>query len=70
MQSAAIMADVFTVFSSNTLPEYLKEVGYSPLDEDIDTFWNAIEHGITRPVRLIAWISHHHAFVTKLSLSL
>ncbi|KAI8103108.1 hypothetical protein M9434_005893 [Picochlorum sp. BPE23] len=47
--SAAIMADVFTVFSSNTLPDYLKEVGYTPLDEDIDIFWNAIEHGITRP---------------------
>lgn len=47
--AASGMADLFTVFNSETLPVPLKELGYSPLDEDIDVFWNGMEAAICNP---------------------
>jgi cohesin complex subunit SA-1/2 len=44
--SAAVLADMITIFSEKSLPLHLKELSYLPLDEDIDAFWNGIENAI------------------------
>jgi cohesin complex subunit SA-1/2 len=47
--SAAVMSDLFTLFNVENLPNHLKDLAYSPLDEDIDIFWNGIEPAICNP---------------------
>ena len=44
--SAAVMSDLFVLFNLESLPEHLKDLAYSPLDEDVDVFWNGIEQAI------------------------
>ena len=44
--SAAVLADLITIFSEKSLPLHLKDLSYLPLDEDIDAFWNGIEKAI------------------------
>lgn len=50
--AASGLADLFTVFNAETLPVHLKELGYTPLDEDIDVFWNGMEAAICNPALL------------------
>lgn len=52
--SAAVLSDMFTLFNLENLPEHLKDLAYSPLDEDIDIFWNGIEQAICNPSLLEA----------------
>jgi len=47
--AAASLADLFTVFCAATLPEHLRELGYTPLDEDIDVFWSGMEAAVCDP---------------------
>ena len=52
--AAASLTDVFTVFNAETLPDHLKDLGYTPLDEDIDVFWNGMEAAVCEPALLSA----------------
>ena len=47
--AASGLVDLFTVFKVRTLRVHLKELGYTPLDEDIDVLWNGMEPAICNP---------------------
>jgi len=50
LQTAGVLADLFLVFSSENLPDHCQHLAYVPLDEEVDSFWNAMELSIGKQV--------------------
>ena len=55
-----MLADLFLVFSSENLPDHCQHLAYVPLDEEVDSFWHAMELSIGKQVhsQIIPLICH------------